>query len=78
MPVQQFRTFADATRALVERGGPEGQADEATLPARISALWAMSGALAAPLEFRGVRKFRTIEEASADRDRMTIDRPRTP
>ncbi len=77
MPVQKFRTFADATRALVERGGPAGQDDDASLSARIAALWAMSGALAAPLLFRGVRKFRTIEEAGTDRDRMTIERPRT-
>jgi hypothetical protein len=78
VPVQKFRTFAEATRALVQRRGSEGQDDDAMLPARVAALWAMSGALAAPLAFRGVRKFRTIEEAGADRDRMTIERSRTP
>jgi hypothetical protein len=77
MPVQKFRTFEDATRALVERDGGEGP-DDARLPARVAALWALSGALAAPLVFRGVRRFRTIEDAGADRDRLTIDRPRRP
>ena len=72
MPVEKFRTFDEASLALVRRGDSRG--DDAALPARIAALWSMSAALAAPLACRGVRKFRTSEEASADRDRMTIER----
>ena len=73
MAVEKFRTFDEATRALVSRTRPGG--DDAALLSRIAALWAMSSSLAAPLVFRGVRKFRTIEEAGADRDRMTLERP---
>ena len=73
MPVEKFRTFDEATRALVTRTRPG--ADDATLPLRIAALWSMASSLAAPLSARGVRKFRTIEEAGADRDRMTLQRP---
>ena len=72
MPVEKFRTFENASLALAHRKGLD---DDETLTARVSALWAMSSALAAPLQCRGVRKFRTIEEAGEDRDRMTIGRP---
>ena len=75
MPVEKFRSFDEASLALAKRLGPD---DDATLPARIAALWAMSAALSAPLVCRGVRKFRTVEEADRDRDRMTLERPRTP
>jgi hypothetical protein len=74
MPVEKFRTFEEASLALARRRG----SDEDTQLARVSALWAMSAALAAPLECRGVRKFRSIEEADADRVRMTLERPREP
>ena len=74
MPVQKFRTFDDATRALVTRKTDEPSG--VTLPERIRALWSMSSQLAAPLVCRGVRKFRTIEEAGLDRERMNNERPR--
>jgi hypothetical protein len=75
MAVEKFRTFEEASLALARRRG----SDEGTqLAARVSALWAMSAALAAPLECRGVRKFRSIEEADADRVRMTLERPQMP
>ena len=73
MPVQKFRTFEAAEYAMVSRRSA-GSDDGATLPARIAALWAMSSALTTPIVRRGVRKFRTTEEADADRDRMTIER----
>ena len=75
MPVEKFRTFEDASLALARRRGSD---DDAQLAARVAALWAMSAALAAPLECRGVRKFRSIEEADADRVRMTLERPQVP
>ena len=72
MPVEKFRTFDEASLALA--GRDDSRNDDAALAARIAALWSMSAGLAAPLACRGVRKFRTISEASADRDRMTIER----
>ena len=74
MPVEKFRTFEEASLALA---GCADSREDASLPARIAALWSMSAALAAPLACRGVRKFRTIAEACADRDRMTIERSQT-
>lgn len=70
MPVRKFRSFEEASRALVEEGNREG------LEVRIARLWAFSASLAPPLDFRGVRKYRSIEEANADRLRRTIARPR--
>jgi len=75
MPVEKFRTFEAASLALARRRGSD---DDTQLAARVAALWAMSAALASPLECRGVRKFRSIEEADADRVRMTIERPQKP
>jgi len=72
MPVEKFRTFDEASLALAGRS--DASDDDPALSARIAALWSMSAALTAPLVCRGVRKFRTIEAAYADRDRMTIER----
>ena len=72
MPVQKFRTFEDASRALAA-STPEGAT---SLEQRIARLWSFSAALAPPLAFRGVRKYRSMEEADEDRRRMTIARPR--
>lgn len=62
MPVWKFRTFEEAERALWTTS------DDPALPRRIRALWrrSLAGPLSGP---RGVLKYRTIEEANADRDR---------
>ena len=73
MPVEKFRTFDEASRALAVRGRDDAPG---ALAARIAALWSVSARLAAPLAFRGVRKYSSIEEAAEDRLRMTIARPR--
>ncbi len=65
MPVQRFRSFADARRALwLPPGDPK-------LLARIRTLWDFSARLAPGAAPRGVRKFRTLEEANRDRDLWT-------
>ena len=62
MPVTKFRTFEEAERALWVA------CDDPALPRRIRALWSR-GDLAGPLNGpRGVRKYRSIEEANAERD----------
>ncbi len=71
MPVQKFRSFDEATRALSKE-----PADSDTIAARVASIWAFSSALTPPLGFRGVRKYRSIEEANADHDRMIVARPR--
>lgn len=70
MPVQKFRSFDDASRALATATPGGGSLEE-----RIARLWLFSDALVAPLDFRGVRKYRSVEEADEDRRRMTIARP---
>lgn len=71
MPVQRFRTLDDARRDLwLAPGDPK-------LWARIRNLWEFSARLAPCTMPRGVRKFRTVEEANQDRDRWTQERIRT-
>lgn len=65
MPVQKFHTFEDASAALVRHHD-----DDAVIARRVAALWAFSARLAAPLEFRGVRQYASLEEADADRRRL--------
>jgi hypothetical protein len=72
MPVERFRSFDEASRALV------GARRDRSLPARVAALWALSARLAPPLNFRGIRKYRTLEAADADRRAMTMARARRP
>lgn len=71
MPLYRYRTFDEARRALWRKpGDPE-------LERIIAWLWAFSAELAGPsLQPRGVRKFRTIEEANADRKHWEIERSR--
>ena len=73
MPVQKFRSFDEATRALATQ-----PAEPDTIAARVASLWALSSSLTPPLGFRGVRKYRSIEEANADHARMTVARPAGP
>lgn len=72
MPVQKFRSFDEASRALAARKPTAGP----TLESRVASLWAFSAALTAPLGFRGVRKYASIDEANDDRRRMTVARPK--
>jgi hypothetical protein len=62
MPVQKFRDFDEARKAL---WADSGQID---LVPRIKRLWAFSTRLTPPQIPRGIRKFRSIEEANQDRD----------
>jgi hypothetical protein len=71
MPIKKFRTFEDASRDLIRRGDSDVE-----LAARVAALWAFSAHLAPSLGFRGVRKYATLEEADADRQRMIMARQR--
>jgi hypothetical protein len=62
MPVQRFRDFEEARRALwSERGDPK-------LSARIRSLWAFARRLAPGAAPRGLRRFRTLEEANRHRE----------
>jgi len=71
MPIQRFRDFEEAHRALwIERGDPR-------LVPRIRALWAFVSRLAPGSAPRGVRRFRTLEEANADRESWIELRART-
>jgi hypothetical protein len=70
MPVQRFRDLDEARRALW------GGEDDAMLSARIRRLWHFTGRLARPTVPRGVRRFRTIEEANEERDERVTRRIR--
>ncbi|HEX9711726.1 MAG TPA: hypothetical protein VGB52_04120 [Actinomycetota bacterium] len=61
MPVQRFRDPDDARRALWT------SSDDPALARRIRSLWARAARLAPPNIPRGLRKFRTIEEAARER-----------
>jgi hypothetical protein len=62
MPVWKFRSFEEARRALwVEPGDP-------TLGPRLRAVWEFGARLYPRVAPRGVRKFRSIEDANRDRD----------
>ena len=68
MSVQRFRSFDEARRALRTRPG------DPNLPRRIASLW-KSVTEMTPLDIpRGVRKFRSIEEALEERKRWTSAR----
>ena len=62
MPIQRFRTFREARIAQwLSPGDPR-------LAERIRRWWRTSAMLSPVVAPRGVRKFRTIEEANADRE----------
>jgi len=71
MPVRRFESLDDARRALwVDPSDPR-------LGERICRLWERTRRLAPPLGIpRGVRKYRSIEEANADREAWTRKRVR--
>lgn len=62
MPIQKFRDFDEARRSLWVRSG------QPDLILRIKRLWEFSARLAPRQIPRGVRKFRSIEEANQERD----------
>jgi hypothetical protein len=68
MGVQRFKHPEEARQAL--------WADEAdpALPRRIRSLWARAARFAKPTPSRGVKRFRDIEEANAERDREVAAR----
>lgn len=68
MPVFKYRSPGEMP-APERVSGPD-------LPARIRALWARSFLLCPPISRRGVRRFRSIEEANEDRMRATLERMR--
>jgi hypothetical protein len=70
MPWQRFRDFDEARRALWVRPG-----DPQLVP-RIRSLWAFARRLAPGAPPRGLRRFRTIEEANEERDVWTAQRVR--
>lgn len=60
MPVQRFRTFDEAARALwMDQNDPR-------LPDCIRRLWSSAQRLAPHVRQRGVRRYRSVEEAAAD------------
>jgi hypothetical protein len=70
MPIERFRHLDDARRALWTR------ADDMHPAERLRRLWRFSARLATSALPRGVRRFRSIEEANADRDRHVTARVR--
>ena len=69
MPIEKFDDFDSARRALwLESGDPR-------ILERFQELMKLSDALAPPVKrFRGVRKYRSVEEADADRQAMREER----
>jgi hypothetical protein len=68
MPVQRFRSIEDMPRPTL--------AGEHDLAVRIAAIWRRAFLLCPPSFARGVRRFRSIEEANQDRERATAERMR--
>ncbi len=69
MPVWRFKDFDTARRALWI------DSKDQTLSARIRRLWAFSSRLAfSPVAPRGLKKFKSIEAANAERDATVRER----
>ena len=68
MPLQRFQSLDDARRALwIDPYDP-------MLSARIRSVWRFSARLVERRIPRGVRRFRRIEDANAERERWVADR----
>ncbi len=67
MPVQKFRTFEEARVALWS------SPDDPKLPDRIRRWWCVCARFSRTHAPRGVRKFRTIEEANAERETWRVE-----
>ena len=65
MPIQRFRTFDEARRALWVDSHDAGLAN------RIRRLWDFARRLSPGSPVRGLRKFRTLDEARRERDEWT-------
>ena len=71
MPVRRFRNLDEAARDLWH------DRDDPRLPSIIRSLWRRSAFFVGyPLHMPGVRRYRTIEDANADRDRLIQERIR--
>ena len=71
MSLQRFRDFESARDALwIPPGDPR-------LIPRIRSLWTFARRLAPGIAPRGIRRFRTLEEADRDRDAWIESRART-
>ena len=72
MPIRKYRTLEEMNRE--PRWLPTG---DPSIPRKIRYLWRFSELLLQPVGTcapRGVRKYRSIEEAAADRDRWEQER----
>jgi hypothetical protein len=63
VPVQRFRTFEEAARALWM------SSDDPNLARRIRAVWSRARRFAPPVVRRGVRRYRSVGDATARQDR---------
>lgn len=70
MGLQRFRDFEEARRALWS-----GREDPG-LASRIRSLWAFARRLAPGAAPRGIRRFRTLEDANRHRDEWVEERVR--
>jgi hypothetical protein len=68
VPVQKYRDISEVPRPAL--------AENATLTARISALWERANLLSPTRVVRGVQRFRSIEAAYAARQRATLENMR--
>ncbi len=68
MPLQRFESLDDARRALWI------DTDDPTLSGRIRSVWRFSTRLVDRRIPRGLRRFRRIEDANAERERWVADR----
>ena len=69
MPVQRFRRVEDMPPVAALPPGPERSA-------RLRMLWGRWLRILPPLDLRGVRRYRDIEEAARDREAAVIRRAR--
>jgi hypothetical protein len=72
MPVHKYRRVEDMPDAALQH-----DAGDPAIPRKIRYLWELSEALLSPVGTcipRGVRKYRSVEEARADRDRWESER----
>lgn len=67
MPVERFASLEEAEEAMRRR-------TEEGLARRIEAAWALAALLGPASSFRGVRKFRSIQEAAREREDRSRNR----
>ena len=69
MPIQRFRRVEDMPPVAPPAPGP-GRAE------RLRALWGVWSRILPPLDLRGVRRYRSVEEAARDREAAVVRRAR--